>query len=32
VETDDLNELARGHTLVELEGVSARYGWVRPDR
>jgi SseB protein N-terminal domain len=30
VETDDLNELARGHTLVELEGVSARYGWVRP--
>ena len=30
VETDDLHELAQGHTLVELEGVSARYGWVRP--
>ncbi len=30
VETDDLHELAAGHTLVELEGVSARYGWVRP--
>ena len=32
VETEDLHELAQGHTLVELEGVSARYGWVRPDR
>jgi type III secretion system (T3SS) SseB-like protein len=32
VETDDLRELAQGHTLVELEGVSARYGWVRPAR
>jgi hypothetical protein len=30
VETDDLHELAQGHTLVELEGVSGRYGWVRP--
>ena len=30
VETDDLHELAQGHTLVELEGVSARYGWLRP--
>jgi len=30
VETDDLRELAEGHTLVELEGVSGRYGWVRP--
>ena len=30
VETDDLHELAEGHTLVELQGVSARYGWVRP--
>ena len=30
VETEDLHELAQGHTLVELEGVSARYGWVRP--
>lgn len=32
VETEDLHELAQGHTLVELEGVSARYGWVRPGR
>jgi len=30
VETEDLHELAQGHTLVELEGVSARYGWLRP--
>jgi len=30
VETEDLHELAQGHTLVELEGVSARYGWVTP--
>ena len=30
VETDDLRELAAGHTLVALEGVSGRYGWVRP--
>jgi hypothetical protein len=30
VETGDLHELARGHTLVELEGVSVRYGWVTP--
>jgi hypothetical protein len=32
VETEDLHELAQGHTLVELEGVSVRYGWVRPGR
>jgi hypothetical protein len=29
VETDDLRELAEGHTLVE---VSGRYGWVTPGR
>ena len=35
VETDDLRELAEGHTLVRLgpgagAEVSGRYGWVRP--
>jgi len=29
VESDDLRELAAGHTLVP---VSGRYAWVRPDR
>jgi hypothetical protein len=31
VETEDLDELAQGHSLVRLgEGVSARFAWVRP--
>ena len=29
IETDDLHELAAGHSLVE---VSGRYGWVTPGR
>jgi hypothetical protein len=33
VETEDLRELAEGHTLVRVEGeVSDRFGWVRPAR
>jgi len=33
VETDDLRELAEGHTLVRFgDGVSGRFGWVTPDR
>ena len=33
VETEDLHELAQGHTLVRVEGeVSAGYAWVRPGR
>jgi hypothetical protein len=33
VETDDLRELADGHTLLRFgDEVSGRFGWVRPDR
>jgi SseB protein N-terminal domain len=33
VETDDLRELAEGHTLVRFgDELSGRFGWVRPDR